>query len=215
MLPNRFRKELGLIFGWFLFPLVPVVLENLYCEYGSRGTVDSHGFGPDPHDWDWLAWVIMLGPLVGYGFLAGATLSVPDDDATGRRGLRRLVARRAVWVAIGPWWGAVAFAACVYGLLWLGVLGPILQSSVVQWGLGILAVTVCGYSWLWPAWSAVRRAARVGQWKRSLVQGIVMAGAFVGSLFGSFWAATAMWRSYFFNRTLFRSCSLRCSFSRR
>ena len=26
-----------------------------------------------------------------------------------------------------------------------------------------------------------------------------MAAAFVGSLFGSFWAATSMWRSYFFD----------------
>ena len=29
-MPNRFRRELGLIFTWLLFPLVPVVLEDVY-----------------------------------------------------------------------------------------------------------------------------------------------------------------------------------------
>ena len=34
-----------------------------------------------------------------------------------------------------------------------------------------------------------------------------MAGGFVGSLFGSFWAATAMWRSYFFDSRIVPLCS--------
>jgi hypothetical protein len=72
-------------------------------------------------------------------------------------------------------------------------------STVVWWFLGILFVGVWAYAWLWPAWLALRRAARAGEWKRSFIRGIVMAGAFVGSLFGSFWAAITMWRSYFFD----------------
>ena len=158
---NRLGKELRLVLAWLIFPVLPVVLEDLYSQV-ARGSVDSRGGGLDPHDWGWLTWVIMLGPLVGYGFLAGATMSVPDDDPSRRRGLRRLLARCAVWVAIGPWWGALACAACVFGLLWLGARPQMPQSwrstwiePVILWGIGILGVAICGYSWLWPAWSAL------------------------------------------------------------
>ena len=58
--------------SWLVFPLLPVVLEDRYYQ-----TVNFSG--ADPHEWEWLMWVIMLGPLVGYGFLAGATLGTPDD----------------------------------------------------------------------------------------------------------------------------------------
>ena len=207
---NRLGKELRLVLAWLIFPVLPVVLEDLYSQV-ARGSVDSRGGGLDPHDWGWLTWVIMLGPLVGYGFLAGATMSVPDDDPSRRRGLRRLLARRAVWVAIGPWWGALACAACVFGLLWLGARPQMPQSwrstwiePVILWGIGILGVAICGYSWLWPAWSALRRAARLRRWQRSLVHGAIVAAGFVGSLFGSFWAATALWRSYFFDPRIVR-----------
>jgi len=63
--------------------------------------------------------------------------------------------------------------------------------------LGTLA-----YGWLWPAWAALRRAARIGRWRSDLFRGLIMALAFVGSLFGSFWAATACLRSYFFDPRL-------------
>ena len=58
--------------------------------------------------------LLMLGPLLGYGFLAGATVDLPDDVGPPRRGWRRLAARRSVWVAIGPWWGrsGIVRAAC-------------------------------------------------------------------------------------------------------
>jgi hypothetical protein len=72
-------------------------------------------------------------------------------------------------------------------------------SWVLSWFLGILFVGIWAYAWLWPGWAALRRAARAGEWKRSLIRGIMMAGGFVGSLFGSFWAAITMWRSYFFD----------------
>ncbi len=63
--------------------------------------------------------------------------------------------------------------------------------------VGILA---CG--WLWPAWAAVRRAARIRQAGRALYGGLVTALAFLCSLFGSFWAITSVWRGYFFDSRL-------------
>ena len=218
-MPNRFRRELGLILAWLIFPLVPVVLEDLYYQVSSFNFDGASRVGPDPRVWGWFVWLIMLGPLVGYGFLAGATVSVPDDDLAPRRGLRRLLGRRAVWVAIGPWWGAVLCFGLFSGLVYLEKLFPGLfkwvpqiqrswQSTwawwIISWFLAILVVAMWAYSWLWPARSAMRRAVRTGQWKRSLVRGIVIAGAFVGSLFGSFWVATTVWRSYFFDPRIVR-----------
>jgi hypothetical protein len=212
--PNRFRRELGLILAWLIFPLVPVVLEDLYYQVSSFNFGGTSRAGPDPRVWGWFVWVIMLGPLLGYGFLAGATMRTPDGDVVPRRGLRRLLGRRAVWVAIGPWWGAYVCLGFFFGFRYLQSHFPRLFSWVPQipasWtststygfvsgAITILLVTIWAYSWLWPAWSALRREARNGQWKRSLVRGIVVAGTFVGSLFGSFWAATAVWRSYFFD----------------
>lgn len=209
---NRFRRELGLILGWLIFPLVPVVLEDLYYKAGKSD-------GDDPRVWGWLAWIIMLGPLVGYGFLAGATVRVPDEDLSSRRAWRRVFGRRAVWIAIGPWWGALVCAGLLYGLLFLDRHNPELfgwlsrfrqsyESTWVywlgSWALAIMLVALFAYSWVWPAWSALRRAARIGQWKQSLVRGVVMSATFVGSLFGCFWAATAAWRSYFFDPRIVR-----------
>src|SRR5690242_4277525 len=109
---HRFRREFALAVSWLVFPLVPVVLEDIYFQVFTFEIFRSARPGPDPHDWDWLLWVIMLGPLAGYGFLAGATLDTPDDGEASRRPLSRLLARRAVWVAIGPW--------CSF-LSWVGV----------------------------------------------------------------------------------------------
>jgi hypothetical protein len=211
---NRFRRELGLIVGWILFPLVPVVLEDIYYSISNLNFIPAASAGPDPHVWGWLNWVIMLGPLVGFGFLAGATVRVPDEPAQPRRWFRNLLARRAVWVAIGPWWGAFVCIGLFIGLSYLerlipavpGWNAPLSKSwegtwtlTILSWFLGSLIAGIWAYSWLWPAWAALRRAARLGGWKRSLIHGLMMAGAFVGSLFGSFWAATAMWRTYFFD----------------
>ena len=46
--------------------------------------------------------------------------------------------------------------------------------------------------------------AAAGRWRRSLVHGIVIAATFVGTLFGGFWVATAVWRSYFFDPRIVR-----------
>jgi hypothetical protein len=219
--PNRFRRELGLIVAWLLFPLVPVVLEDAYYGISNLNFSATTTIGPDPHEWGWVTWLIMLGPLLGFGFLAGATLNVPEHAAARHRGLRRLLARRSLWVMIGPWWGALVCVGLYFGFVALYKFVPTSQSPppqvapaapqgpqswlatwaywAMQWALAILFVAIWAYSWLWPAWLALRRAGRIGEWKRSLVSGVITASTFVGSLFGSFWAATSIWRSYFFD----------------
>jgi hypothetical protein len=56
-----------------------------------------------------------------------------------------------------------------------------------------------GYGWLIVARWALRRARQLGRLRQSWERGLITALAFVGSLFGSFWAITAAWRSYFFD----------------
>jgi len=70
------------------------------------------------------------------------------------------------------------------------IVGVVFVAGVV----GILA-----YGWLWPAWAALRRAARIRRAGRVLYRGLVTVAAFIGSLFGGFWAITSVWRSYFFD----------------
>ena len=41
-MPNRFRRELGLIIAWLVFPLVPVVLEDLYSSVVSISNSSAH-----------------------------------------------------------------------------------------------------------------------------------------------------------------------------
>ena len=118
------RRQLGLILAWFVFPVVPVVLEDTYFQFCASDLNSSAHFGLDPRDWGAYLWVVMLGPLLGYGFLAGATVDLPDDDAPSRRWWRRLTARRSVWVAIGPWWSSLTMAAVFYGFVVLISLFP-------------------------------------------------------------------------------------------
>ena len=76
---SRFPREIGFVLAWLLFPLVPVVLEDAYYGICNFEFFENVRFGPEPHDWDWTKWLLMLGPLVGYGFLAGATTHMPDE----------------------------------------------------------------------------------------------------------------------------------------
>ena len=215
VMTGGFRRELGLVLAWLIFPLVPVVLEDLYY-HGLNPFGPQPGGGPDPREWEWLTWVIELGPLLGFGFLAGATLDLPDDLVATRRGLRALLSRRWVWVAIGPWWGFLVWAGVFFGFLfllnhipafqgrnplesWQGTWVYVMFSTIFSWALEVLFIGTFAYGWLWPARAALRRAARLGQWGRALYRGLVAALAFVGSLFGSFWAITWAWRSYFFD----------------
>ena len=82
--------------AWLVFPLVPAVLGSLYHQTFNSAFPDRS----DPRLWDWSDWVFLAGPLVGYGFLAGATLDLPDEP--GRRGVRGWLGRRAVWVESVP-----------------------------------------------------------------------------------------------------------------
>ncbi len=218
---NPIRGELGRIVSWLLFPLVPVVLADFYYQVCNFHALSAGRTGPDPHDWDWLNWIIMLGPLVGYGFLAGATVDIPDGSEPASRGLRQLLAKRAVWVAIGPWSGFLFCCGLYFGVTFLANLFPANpypnQNAAAQapawweakwvmtvlvwvfWVFVAIVVGILACSWLWPARAALRRAARIGRFWPVLYCGLLTALGFVGSLFGSFWAATALWRTYFFD----------------
>src|SRR4051794_10744466 len=89
-------RELWAALGWLIFPLVPALLATTYHQ-------TCNFFGPDPREWDWIRWVILLGPLCGFGFLAGATAVLPDEP--DRVGPGAWFSRRAGWVAFGPWMG--------------------------------------------------------------------------------------------------------------
>jgi hypothetical protein len=200
----------GSALAWFAFPLVPALLGTT-CYQRLNGT--GRAGGPDPRDWDWPNWALMVGPLLGYGFLAGATLDLPDDPA--RRGPRSWLSRRSTWVAIGPWLGFLAWNAVLLAIdLVRRAYPPIQQWSgpslpegwqdsravwVVFWLLVGLWIGAVGYGWLVVAWAALRRARRLDRFRRSLAKGLAVAIAFVGSLFGSFWAITEAWRDYFFD----------------
>jgi hypothetical protein len=221
---NRFSRELGLIAAWLVFPLIPVVLADFYYQTCNMT-------GEDPREWGWFTWVLVLGPLLGYGFLAGATVDLPDVVGPPFRGWRRLVARRSVWVAVGPWWGFLVWAGLYFGYVFLlyyfpsfgnvdlsewvkgtwfeavaartreSLRGTWLESAIA-WTVGAFIVVTVSYAWLWPVRAALRRAAHIGRLRRAFYRGLSIALAFVGSLFGSFWAATSWWRSYFFDPRL-------------
>jgi hypothetical protein len=70
-------RALGPVFAWLVFPILPALLGRTYHE--TFNFAFTQKTGPDPRDWGWLAWVLLAGPLVGYGFLAGATLGLPDE----------------------------------------------------------------------------------------------------------------------------------------
>jgi hypothetical protein len=208
---TNFRAEIVMALAWLMFPLVPVLLEELYYQVVVN-LLGSERSGPDPVDWGWSTWILMLGPLLGYGFLAGSTAKVPDEVAGPKRRLHRITAKRAVWIAIGPWFGFLVVLATFLGLGYLNswILLPRGGDALASWGdcwvfavlnwiwtailVGIIA---CG--WLWPAWASLGRAGRIGLWRRALYRGIVTALAFVGSLFGGFWAITSAWRRFFFD----------------
>ena len=55
------------------------------------------------------------------------------------------------------------------------------------------------FGWLWSHGSRSVAPSSIGRFNRALYRGLAVALAFIGSLFGSFWAATSWWRSYFFD----------------
>ncbi len=207
------RTELVMVLAWLLFPMVPVVLEESYYQICvNLFGLTSLNAGPEPRDWGWGTWVMMLGPLMGYGFLAGATADVPDDTTGPKKGLRRVVARRAVWVAIAPWSGFLFLLAAFLGLGYLSSWLPQSQGDARLarlWRPGL--TRSCRGSGRRSSPGSPRMAGSgrhgprsngpcaLGLWRSAFYRGVVTALAFVGSLFGSFWAITSSWRSFFFD----------------
>ncbi len=204
---------LGSALAWFLFPLVPAFLGRTYHETCN---LELPPPGSDPREWSWLGWAVLAGPLLGYGFLAGATLNLPDDpERTGPRSWR---SSRALWVSVGPWLGFLVFLAVRRAFLWIAALidrylpharepAPPWFASwygtwkgvALCWVVVIALVGAIAYGWLPVAIAAIRRARRMGRARRAIERGVAGAVAFVGSLFGSFWAITEVWRSHFFD----------------
>jgi hypothetical protein len=200
---------LWLVLGWFILPLVPAVLGSIYYQVMNLSFVSSGG--PDPRDWGWHEWLMLTGPLLGYGFLAGATLGLTDEPVHGR--IRGWLSRGSIWVAVGPWFGFLTAAAVLYIgsqlASLLGWRGPNVTGWEQTWGGWlldrILVLLVLGwvvYGWSLVAISALRRARRQGQFSQSLRRGLAMALGFVATLLGSFWAITEGWRDYFFDRRI-------------
>jgi hypothetical protein len=48
--------------------------------------------------------------------------------------------------------------------------------------------------------AVLRRARRRGRFWPALLRGLATTAIFVGSLFGTFWIATELWRDYFFDK---------------
>jgi hypothetical protein len=189
---------------WLLFPLVPALLSRWYYQ-------EMNPSQEDPRLWSSGSWVILLGPLCGFGFLAGSTVGLSNDPI--KRGLRRWISHSAIWVGVGPWLGFIFAIAIIYisvWLLWLveRLFGPVDVGPVLfgnTWWLTVyfwFALLTSSYGWLIVAVAALRRARRAGRLWAAVRRGTVTALAFVGSLFGSFWAATEAWRSYFFDKAI-------------
>ena len=183
--------------AWLIFPAVPAVIGGAYHQTLNFG----FGGGPDPVEWSWGHWVVLCGPLVGYGFLVGATLGLSDGPDPRRS--RRWLARRWVWVAVGPWVGFLSAAAVFYAASWLPAKdwNGKLSDSMGR-ALGFACIGWLAYAWLLVAFLALRRAKRRGRFLRSLQSGLIGAIVLVGSLFGTFWAVTAAWREYFFDKRM-------------
>jgi hypothetical protein len=208
-------KVLGEGLEWLLVTTLPVALAVGYNEVASF--LHNGDLPPDPRDWNWAGWALQLGPLLGFGFLAGATMHVPDPIFECRWP-RQWVRKRAIWVAVGPWLGLVIAAAVFLTLRAIEALMEWLRSATPQpeppssapapsWTREVLLAVAMGaflgYLWLIPAVAAIRRAKRIGLAWDSFKRGAVLASAFIASLFGGFWAATEAWRTFFFDTRVF------------
>ncbi len=193
--------------AWLFFPIAPAFLASAFYHVQFVLT--------DPREWDVVDWIWQTGPLVGLGFLCGASIGVPDpvlDPPTGwRQWALRPLGQRAVWVAVGPWAGFLFWVATFHVL---NTTDKVVQALIGEWpsvplldfhGWGtavfLYVVFLPTYAWIWVVFAGwlLLRARRIGRLGRSLWQGIVTALVFVGSLFGTFWAATESWRGYFFD----------------
>jgi hypothetical protein len=209
-------KSFGLAIAWMLLPIVPALLGSTYHQTIN---FEFSGERPDPREWRWFAWVVLTGPLLGYGFLAGATLTLTDDP--GRRGPRSWLARRSVWVTVGPWVGFLFWMSVFHAIgpvtaglnrlyppsqEWRVLSSPFWQETrvgrLLGLGLMIAGIGSLAYGWLLVAIAAIRRARRLDRLRQALRHGLATAFGFVASLFGSFWTINEAWRSYFFDPTI-------------
>ncbi len=201
--------------AWLALPVIPVILAGWHHDF-VNWSPDLYR-GPDPTEWDWFLWVAVPGPLLGYGFLAGATVGLPDDPDV--KGWRRWFSRRAVWVTCGPWAGLLGalpllvLMKSVPLVVPLATVPALTANTLGQWwferissparlgdlSIASAAVLIVSYGWLLPAAAVVRRAARRDLLRPALQRGLALMIAFVGSLFASFWAAVEVWRSYYFD----------------
>lgn len=200
--------------SWFVFPVVPLLAENLYDGLTNLNFQPNAPSGPDPHDWGASQWVILTAPLVGYGFLAGATWGIGDE--AGGRWWRRWATRRSVWVGLGAWFGLWTLGlalATLWATHWLAgatlgadrltrweatlTPGPAV-AGVLGWAM---AAWLC-LGWLPVAWAALRRARHVRRLGPAWRVGLGLGCGFAGSLFGGFWLITTAWRDYYFDPTI-------------
>ena len=196
--------------GWLAFPVIPLLAEDLYYRLGNLNFAPQARSGPDPYDWGAAQWALMLGPLLGYGFLAGATWGVADEP--GGRRWWRWAHRRAAWVGLGPWlgfWAGAAIGLALYGIDRAlnaaglgGWLPTVTLGPTVDWWASLAAGAWVAFGWLLVARAALRRAARAGRRGSAWRNGLIGAAAFVGSLLGTYWAITAAGRGYYFDPTM-------------
>jgi hypothetical protein len=197
------RSALGSAIAWMTFPIIPVVAASTYHSMVNLDSVD-------PRQWSFWKGVVLLGPLAGYGYLAGATLRLSDDAL--KRSVRSLLGRRAIWLGLGPWLGFLVLGSLVLASEGVDrVLSLVLAPSrldawrratsfgrLPRWAEGLL-IAFLAYAWLLVAWAAGRRARRQLRLWSSIARGLVVAIGFLGSLMGGFWAATSIFRTYFFD----------------
>jgi hypothetical protein len=155
----------------------------------------------------------MLGPLLGYGFLPGRPGTGGRPGSQGRAVLG--LAARA-WVGVGPWvgfLGAIALGWVAYGVLRLIASLRARPASRARAGPDFWA-TRAGQMILAAGCAAWRTAGCRGGRRdpprrplgpgtgAALGRGLSAAALFVGSLFGSYWVVTVLWRSYYFDPTI-------------
>jgi hypothetical protein len=199
-------QTLNSMIAWLMFPLVPTCLGMTY--YQTLNRLPNLFQTSDPRGWDRLDWILQLGPLLGFGFLAGATSILPETALPNRGRFRRWFAQRWLIVSVAPWSGFLTWAFIVESAeLSRRFDGPTISNLAkpewlrVVFGYGFVIPTLA-YAWVIAGITITRRAMREGLLRRSLIRGLITSVAFVGSLFGSFWAATSAWRSYFFDPTV-------------
>ena len=197
---------------WLAFPVIPLLAEDTYHNLLTFESLSTQYGGPDPFDWDWIKWLLALGPLIGYGFLAGTTWGIEDGEV---KGWWSVWSRRAIWVGLGPWLGLWILMATA---MTLGIAVRILAAcgfdphgpSAPSWPFGpkvnealvVVACVAVSLGWLPIARAALRRARMSGRIRSAWRTGLILAAAFLATLFGCYWCVTSFWGDYFFDATI-------------